>query len=104
MSVRFYQILWIAFVAIVAAFYISGNLTPVVGVVFGFIIFGLVFMGMMSVLPTSIVHPVSEDARLGAAMRTRLRVKYDNGMKRFHDWRNTWMSSGSIEVRRPKFH
>ena len=104
MSVRFYQITWLIFILVVAAFFFTGNLTPVVGVVFGFIIFGLIFMGMMSVLPTSIVHPAPESDRLGAGMRTRLRVKYDNGMKRFHDWRNTWMSSGSIEVRRPKFH
>ena len=104
MSVRFYQVTWFLFILVAAGFFFTGNLTPVVGVVFGFIIFGQIFMGMMSVLPTSIVHPASESDRLGASMRTHLRVKYEDGLMRFHDWRNRWMSSDSIEVRRPKFH
>ena len=104
MSVRFYQMTWLIFILVVAAFLFTGNLTPIVGVVFGFIIFGMIFMGMMSVLPTSIVHPAPKSERLGAAVRDRFRAKYNAASRRFHEWRNTWMSSGSIEVRRPKFH
>ena len=100
MSVRFYQMTWLVFIFIATVFFLTGSLTPLVGVVFGFIIFGLIFMGMMSVLPTSIVHPAPDNNRLGMAITS----KFHLGINRFHEWRNSWMSSSSIEVRKPKFH
>ena len=104
MSVRFYQTIWLLFIGTAATFLITGNLTPIVGVVFGFIVFGLIFMGMMSVLPTSITHPVPSNERLGSGLWTRIRTAFESGQKHLTEWRSTWMSSGSIEVGRPKFH
>lgn len=104
MSVKFYQMTWLVLIIAVAAFFFTGNLTPVVGVVFGFVIFGLVFMGMMSVLPASIAHPPQADERLGASFRNRIGSTLERSRRRFGEWRSSWMSSGSIEVRRPKFH
>jgi len=45
-------------VALVAVLlWITGNFTMLAATVFGFIAFGLTFMGMMNVLPISISHP-----------------------------------------------
>lgn len=40
-----------------AVVFITGNLSAIVTVVFGFIAFGLVFLGMMFVLPFTVSHP-----------------------------------------------
>ena len=57
MLIRLYEALW--GVVIVAAFvtYITGYLTTATAVVFGFICAGLIFIGMMGVLPISVSHP-----------------------------------------------
>ena|SRR5436190_22658877 len=103
MSVKFYNIVWLLFLGIVGICYLSGNLTPVVGVVIGFVAFGWVFMGMMVVLPTSIHHPAPVSVS-GPSFLQRLRDVFEESTVRFHHWRGAWMSSSSIEVRRPKLH
>jgi len=103
MSVKFYNIVWLFFLGIVGICFLSGNLTPVAGVVIGFFAFGWVFMGMMVVLPTSIHHS-SPVVRGGPILLQRLREVFHEASVRFHDWRAAWMSSSSIEVRRPKLH
>ncbi len=56
MIVKVYGMIW-AFIATVAAlFVLTGNFTELTGVVFGFISFGMIFMGMMGVLPSTIGH------------------------------------------------
>lgn len=55
MLTKIYIAIWFLIAAAAAAFYVSGNLTEPVVVLFGFIAFGMVFMGMISVLPT-VVH------------------------------------------------
>lgn len=63
MMVKIYGMLWVLLVVVAALFLLTGNLTPVAGVVFGFIAFGMVFMGMMGVLPSTVGHnaPVKEE-------------------------------------------
>ena len=57
MSVRFFwSICGVVAIAALVLF-ITGNFTIFVGVVFGFIAFGLTFMGMMNVLPAMVSHP-----------------------------------------------
>jgi hypothetical protein len=103
MSVKFYNIVWLLFLGMVAICFLSGNMTPVAGVVIGFMAFGWVFMGMMVVLPTSIGHPVpAAGNRLSFAKHLRGIIR--KAKARFDAMRGTWMSSSSIEVRRPKFH
>lgn len=59
MSTRFYSMLWVLF-AVAAAFLFMANVfTMVTLVVFGFISFGLVFVGMMCVLPGTVSHPAA---------------------------------------------
>ena len=53
------KIFWTLSAATLAAsalFAVTGTYTPMVGVVLGFWAFGLIFMGMISVLPSTIGH------------------------------------------------
>ena len=54
--VKIYTLIWVLGILAAAGFYVTGNLTPVIAVVFGFLTFGAIFMGMMSILPATVVH------------------------------------------------
>lgn len=54
MLTKVYFAFWALIVLAAIGFFVTGNLTPMVEVVFGFIAFGMVFMGIISVLPTSV--------------------------------------------------
>ena len=59
MLVRIYWSTW-ALVALAAGvLFAAGMFTMVTVVVFGFLAFGLTFMGMMNVLPSTVAHPSS---------------------------------------------
>ena len=53
---KIYGLIWIVGLLAAGALYLTGNLNPVMTVVFGFLTFGAVFMGMISVLPSTVVH------------------------------------------------
>ncbi|NNE97905.1 MAG: hypothetical protein HKN25_02665 [Pyrinomonadaceae bacterium] len=53
---RLYIALWGIYLIAIALFLATGMLNALTGVVFGFILFGLVFMGMISVLPHWATH------------------------------------------------
>ena len=57
MSPKMYSLVWTAFGVVAAILWLGGVFSLLVGVVFGFIAFGLVFMGMMCVLPATVSHP-----------------------------------------------
>ncbi len=57
MIVRIYEVLWLAIVLVGALLFVAGQLTLTVGLVLGFVAFGMVFMGMMGVLPATISRP-----------------------------------------------
>jgi hypothetical protein len=58
MIVKVYALIWILGALAAAALYLTGFFTPVVSVLFGFLSFGAVFMGMIGVLPlTEAPHP-----------------------------------------------
>lgn len=54
--VKGYKVLWAVFLAIVALTFLTGNLTMMALVVFGFIAFGLIFAGMMFILPATVAY------------------------------------------------
>ena len=60
MLVKIYALIWVLGLTAATALYATGNLTPVVQVVFGFLTFGAVFLGMMNVLPETVVHSSAE--------------------------------------------
>ena len=74
MSPRAYKYLCIAFCLTAGLFWVTGLMTPLVFVVFGFVSFGLVFMGMMCVLPASVSHPQPAKTKPAPAAR---KVKVD---------------------------
>ena len=57
MLVKMYWTVWAVTAFAAAMFYVTGNFTPVVGITFGFVAFGVVFMGMIGVLPSMASHP-----------------------------------------------
>ena len=56
MSPKFYFSLWMIFAAAAAVVWLSGTMTLLAIVTFGFISFGLTFVGMMCVLPSVFAH------------------------------------------------
>ncbi|MDM7922076.1 MAG: hypothetical protein QUS14_07225 [Pyrinomonadaceae bacterium] len=54
MLTKIYIVLWFLIAAAAATLYVTGSMTEMVVVLFGFICFGMVFMGMLSVLPTAV--------------------------------------------------
>ncbi len=56
MIVKIYALIWVLGLLTAGAFYVTGNLGPIMTVVFGFFTFGMVFMGMMGVLPETVTH------------------------------------------------
>ena len=101
MLVRIYFGLWIVGIIIVSMFYLSGNFTPIASVVFGFMSFGLVFMGMMVVLPMTITHPTPDGENKSLA--SMINAKLKPALSRSREFRQSWMSENSVEVRSPRY-
>ncbi len=57
MLVKIYWLLWSLVALVALAFFVTGSFSVFSAVVFGFIAFGLTFMGMMGVLPVIVAHP-----------------------------------------------
>ncbi len=53
---RIYFSIWGLYILTAAIFYLSGSFTSFTAVVFGFVFFGLTFMGMIGVLPFYVTH------------------------------------------------
>ena len=56
MSPRTYGFLWTLVLAAAGVMWLAGVFTLLTVVVFGFIAFGMTFMGMMCVLPSTVAH------------------------------------------------
>ena len=102
MSVRFYRITWLVFSGVVALTFLTGNMTDVVGVVFGFFLFGLIFMGMIAVLPAGITHPAPAYSGPGFFKRAGATFGRVKGWVRRPG--HSWVTSSSVEARHPKYH
>ena len=57
MLVKVYWMIWGVFGLTGLLLFAAGRFTMLTGTVFGFIAFGLTFMGMMGVLPAMVSHP-----------------------------------------------
>ncbi len=64
MSPKFYSFLWVLYFVGAGVMWLGGVLTMLAVVVFGFVAFGLVFMGMMCVLPGAVSHPTTQEAKM----------------------------------------
>lgn len=56
MMIKIYAAIWILGLVAAGLFYLTGNLGPIATIFFGFLTFGMVFMGMMGVLPSTVGH------------------------------------------------
>lgn len=56
MMVKAYFGVWVLGLTAVLVTFMTGNMSPTMTVAFGFMSFGAIFMGMMGVLPTTVVH------------------------------------------------
>ena len=59
MLVKLYWMTWGVVGLAALLLFAAGSFTMLTAVVFGFIAFGMVFMGMMGVLPTIVAHPTA---------------------------------------------
>jgi hypothetical protein len=60
--VKVYWMLWLVLAAAATVMFVGGLMTMITVVVFGFISFGMTFMGLMGVLPVVVSHPAPEKA------------------------------------------
>jgi hypothetical protein len=56
MLVKLYALIWVLGLLAVGIFYFTGNFTLPVAIVFGFLSFGAIFMGIMGILPETVSH------------------------------------------------
>lgn len=66
---KLYGLSWVAFLLLAGLLFVGGYLTEMAIVILGFVAFGLVFMGMIGVLPSSVGHntpPAREPVRTAA--------------------------------------
>ena len=59
LAVRIYGLIWLFVVAAAALLYLIGFLSPIVVILFGKIVMGLVFLGIMGLLPMWATHQMS---------------------------------------------
>ena len=57
MLTKIYWYSWLTTIAAFLALFAAGSMSIEAWIVFGFVAFGLVFIGMIAVLPTSVTHP-----------------------------------------------
>jgi hypothetical protein len=69
MLAKIYLYTWLFFIAVFLLMFLNGGLSLVAWTVFGFIAFGLVFMGMIGVLPVLASHPPTENMRPAKAKK-----------------------------------
>lgn len=75
MLLKLYAIFWMLFSLSLAAFFLTGNLSPLAVVVFGFISCTLIFMGIISVLPGTVAHPAPAKPRKPAKVTAPVEAK-----------------------------
>jgi len=93
---KFYIGLWITFGLTVVGLGVSGNLTMLPLTVLGTICFGIIFMGMMCVLPSTVEHAgPSQRPDRGVPKAKRITLR------RFV---NAWSHPIGVEIERPKLH
>ena len=98
MITKVYFALWGLLFVAAAVIFLIGSMTPMTLVVFGFISFGMVFMGMMGVLPILVTQP--EPAKATRVPKERPvkepAVKLSGALSGFFE-------PNGISIRKPKY-
>ena len=53
---RIYETIWALIAVFAIAVTVTGNMTMMVGLAIGFVVFGMIFAGMMMILPATVAH------------------------------------------------
>lgn len=56
MLLKIYGMLWALMAVVALLFLVTGNFTIMTLIGFGFVSFGMIFMGMIAILPSTVVH------------------------------------------------
>ena len=56
MITKIYGLIWLLGALAAGILYMTGNFNSYVNILFGFLSFGAIFMGMIAVLPLTVVH------------------------------------------------
>ena len=97
MLTKVYGALWIITLSAALILFLTGSMTMMALVVFGFVVFGLTFMGMMGVLPAMVVH-----AHHDIANATPIADAAQSIRGRLRDYKET-LATETLAVRKPKF-
>jgi hypothetical protein len=99
---KIYAAMWLVVAFLAGTIFLSGNFNMLTAVVFGLVTFGLVFMGMMCVLPSTVGYnsPIGEERALETPQFTQYAR---NVFERLRAFKSAMMSSNGVEVRKPKY-
>ena len=53
---RAYETIWVLIAVFAIAVTVTGSMTMLVGLAIGFVVFGMIFAGMMMILPATVAH------------------------------------------------
>jgi hypothetical protein len=102
MYAKLYAAVWVMLFVVAGALALTGNFTTTTAITFGFISFGMIFMGMMSVLPSIVSTPegrssLCESPRRPAETNTAVHGGIRNSVY-------NWLFPRRVETGRPHFH
>ena len=81
MILKIYAIIWAFIAAMAGMLFLTGNFSEMTLVVFGFIGFGMIFMGMIGVLPSTVAHPApAKEKSVKTAPATKSAAEKDKGL------------------------
>jgi hypothetical protein len=103
MLTKIYAALWIIIAFTAGLLYLTGYFSMPTAVVFGFIVFGMIFMGMMCVLPSTVGHPRLVRHVVPTTQPQKI-MRQPTFRERARAFRNDLMNSNGAEIRNPKFH
>ncbi len=95
MLVKIYWSICVVFAVSACILLLGGVFTIVVAVVYGFIAFGLIFAGMMCVLPGAVAHPAIRQIKLQSPLFVFAEVPIQTRKSLNNDLYNEWRSDRS---------
>ena len=98
---KVYFTIWGLVGAAATVFFLTGNMTMLTLVVFGFVAFGLVFMGMMGVLPILVTQPEPRSVEL--ATKAPRKTVTNESAATFGSAVTGWFVPKGIHLRKPKY-
>jgi hypothetical protein len=102
MIVKVYWSIWAFVLLLAGALFVAGQFTDVTAVFFGFVVFGLVFMGMMSVLPATIIH--SELHQRKTEKVAEVRHRSEKIVTAGKSYLTDWLSPEDSSISQPHYH